>query len=309
MIQIALRPGTGKFRFVCLAMSVATVALTACQADAPQSPTVNEALIDRTDDPIVAQINGDPVYASDVIRAAIADGRIGEAETLDPTSEGFAVTRDALIDQRLLAREALAQGLDQTDEGQRRLRVARDRVLGNLAVEERLAADVTETAIRDLYDAQNALAQQGPERRLRHILTGSEEAAQAALEQLAAGEPFEAVALAVSIDADSRARGGRLGWRGRASVSDRLETAIFTAPLGERLGPIESEAGWHIIDVLEARTPGARPFEEVEDDLERFLTYRALDTLITELREEADLVLIAPEDIAHSANSAKDMEE
>ena len=126
------------------------------------------------------------------------------------------------------------------------------------------------------------------------------------MEQLAAGEPFEAVALAVSIDADSRARGGRLGWRGRASVSDRLETAIFTAPLGERLGPIESEAGWHIIDVLEARTPGARPFEEVEDDLERFLTYRALDTLITELREEADLVLMAPED---SADSEEDMEE
>ena len=281
-------------RALAISLLVGTV-MVGCQAAGVGSSTTTDIPVDRAGDPIVAQIDGDPVYQSDIIWAAIADGRIGQGETLSPTSEGFRLTRDALIDQRLLARAAQAQRLDRTADGQRRLRVARDLVLGNLAVEQRLNADVTDEAVRALYDAQNQLARQGPERRLRHILLESEADAQAALEQLDGGESFEAVALAVSIDAESRARGGRLGWRGRASVSERLVDAVFAAPIGERIGPIESESGWHILDVLEARTPGARPFEEVEEDLERFLTYRSLDGLIGELRDEADIRLITAE--------------
>jgi len=67
------------------------------------------------------------------------------------------------------------------------------------------------------------------------------------------GDSFEGFAKKHSQDPGSSARGGSLGWVTRGSLVKRFETAAFTAKVGDVVGPIETEFGFHLIETLEKK--------------------------------------------------------
>ncbi len=87
----------------------------------------------------------------------------------------------------------------------------------------------------------------------KHILVATEEEAQAALDRLAAGEDFAAVAAEVSLDTSSE--GGDLGCVQAGALAPSFADAAVSAPIGEVTGPVASDFGFHIIVVSERSTP------------------------------------------------------
>ena len=83
----------------------------------------------------VAKVDGQTVWSSDVKREAVAQGLIGEGEPLDVSSDLFRRVLDEVVDQKLLAAEALRRKLDKDPVAQRRLAAARERILGDMLVE------------------------------------------------------------------------------------------------------------------------------------------------------------------------------
>ena len=83
----------------------------------------------------------------------------------------------------------------------------------------------------------------------RHILVNSEEEAQDILDALDAGASFADLARAKSEDTGSGAQGGELGWTGAFNFVPEFATAVREAPIGEIFGPVETEFGFHIIQV------------------------------------------------------------
>ncbi|MCA9912968.1 MAG: peptidylprolyl isomerase, partial [Anaerolineae bacterium] len=75
---------------------------------------------------------------------------------------------------------------------------------------------------------------------------------------LAAGESFADLARARSIDTGSGARGGELDWAPVARYVPEFQDAVLNAPIGEIVGPVETDFGFHIIQVR------AREDREVE---------------------------------------------
>jgi len=69
---------------------------------------------------------------------------------------------------------------------------------------------------------------------------------------------FEAMARAYSEDG-SASDGGDLGWFGRGRMVPAFENAAFEAPVGEVIGPVKSEFGYHLIRV-DARADQAVQF-------------------------------------------------
>ena len=84
--------------------------------------------------------------------------RVGEGEPLDVSSDLFHRVLDEVVDQKLLAAEALKRKLDKDPVAQRKLAAARDRVLGDILVESVVSDAVNDNAVRGLYQEQLKLA-------------------------------------------------------------------------------------------------------------------------------------------------------
>lgn len=129
-------------------------------------------------------------------------------------------------------------------------------------------------ALRDAITAD--LPRTTPFVNVRHILVGSEEEANQALAALNAGESFAAMAAAVSTDQSNKDRGGDLGWSPPSNYVEEFAAAVTDAEIGALIGPIQTQFGWHIIQVR-----GREDRDMNDSDYER-----AQETRLTEYIEE-----------------------
>jgi hypothetical protein len=135
-------------------------------------------------------------------------------------------------------------------------------------------------ALREAITAD--LSRTTPFVNVRHILVGSEEEANQALAALNAGESFAALAAAVSTDESNKDRGGDLGWAPPSNYVEEFAAAVTEAEIGALIGPIQTQFGWHIIQVR-----GREDREMSDSDYERAKETRLTD-YIKELRESAE---------------------
>lgn len=117
----------------------------------------------------------------------------------------------------------------------------------------------------------------------RHILVVTEEEAQDVLDRLIAGEDFGEVAAEVSQDPGSASQGGDLGWFSRNMMTPAFEEAAFSLEIGEISDPIETDFGYHIIQVIghEVRPIDSAQYEQLRE--------QALEEWLVQAREEADI--------------------
>ncbi len=109
----------------------------------------------------------------------------------------------------------------------------------------------------------------------RHILVASEEESQAVRDRLEAGEDFATVAAEVSLDVQSP--GGVLPCPVNPSVYiDPFSSVVATAPVGELVGPVETQFGWHIIIVDSREYPES--LDELAADPLRWIPAELLDS-------------------------------
>lgn len=86
------------------------------------------------------------------------------------------------------------------------------------------------------------------------------------------GEKFENVARQVS-QGSTASIGGEVNWTKRGSlVSQPLDTAVFTLPVGQLSPIIEDDKGFHIVRVIDRRDAGKKPFIDVQADIRKKIT-------------------------------------
>ena len=116
----------------------------------------------------------------------------------------------------------------------------------------------------------------------RHILVDTPELAQDVIAALNSGESFAALATQLSTDTGSGARGGELDWSQASGFVSEFAAAVTTADIGAIVGPVQTEFGYHIIQV--------RAREERELDTTELTNEqgRQVTAYIDELRQSAD---------------------
>lgn len=87
-----------------------------------------------------------------------------------------------------------------------------------------------------------------------HILVADENLAKELKGKIEAGEDFAALAKQHSIDTGSAANGGALGLFGRGTMVEAFEKAAFALKPGEISDVIQSQFGYHIIQVHDVQT-------------------------------------------------------
>ena len=77
-------------------------------------------------------------------------------------------------------------------------------------------------------------------------------------DRVLAGENFEVLAKEFSMDPGSKNKGGNLGWVKRGSLLKNFEERTFTIKTNTISEPIETEVGFHILEVFERKGDRAR---------------------------------------------------
>jgi len=267
-------------------------------------------------DAAVARVDADTIWSSDVKREAVAQGLIGEGEPLDVSSDLFRRVLDEVIDQRLLAAEAVRMKLDKNPVAQQRLEAARQRILADMVVEGVVEKKVTENAIRELYQEQLRLSRQSEEVKARQIVVGTEAQAEEVKKLLAAGASFEALAMERSIDAATRFSGGDFGGYFTLDVMpEGYVAALRQAKAGELVGPFPVEGGFALVRVEDKRQEAPITLEAARPQIVRFLTYDEVRELLETLRGKAKIEPLlgkaqevpgAPREPASAPSSAPD---
>ena len=139
--------------------------------------------------------------------------------------------------------------------------------------------------IKDVREAEEPVV------RARHILIRApeddeqaralaREAIDDAQDRIEAGESFEELAREISDDG-SAARGGDLGWFGRDAMVEPFAEAAFGAEPGEVVGPVETQFGVHLIEVVDRA--------DTEVQLADFATEIRTDiSTLTNIQEDLD---------------------
>ncbi|MEP1230658.1 MAG: peptidylprolyl isomerase [Litorimonas sp.] len=281
----------------------ASFLLTACDKShntvptTPQSGVILPAL-----DAAVAKVDGEEILYSDVRRTAIeqgwlepkiSDSSVNDSQGIAPIDVSiFNRALDSLIDQKLLAQDAQRKALHKTPEASMRLAAGRERILSSISLETYIRKTVTEEKMRKLYDTQAALADFGDEIRARHIVVESEDAALKLIKALGEGDDFSALAADMSLDIDTRDRGGDLGYFTSDMLVPDFVRPIFKGQKGATLPPFETNKGWHVVEILDRRRPDVKSYEDSEEALRNFLTFDAIEEFIAELRKKGTVKLI-----------------
>jgi peptidyl-prolyl cis-trans isomerase SurA len=124
---------------------------------------------------------------------------------------------------------------------------------------------------------------------IQHLIVQEEAVAEDVFQRYKDGQPWEELVLEYSEDTSTNETAGEIGWLNLGDLQSQFGQQgliVFTAPLGQVIGPIESSIGFHLI-LVDGRED--RPLSEFA--LQR-LTQTILGDWVQSLRTEAEIEII-----------------
>ena len=232
---------------------------------------------------VAARVNGEPIFVADVTELrpeAVIDSaefrqdlfRLVATEALlqkAVADYGVEVTEDQVgpkveeLEEQIEAQGGTVEEFLETQGVTRALleRVALEQAVRE-AIDEELSAEAAEPTQAELDQAYQTGLPGLVTVCARHILVTSQEEADQVKARLSDGEDFAAVAEEVSLDEASE--GGELGCTTPATFVPEFAEALMTGSIGELIGPVQTQFGFHIIEVKSREEPA---LDDVRDRL------------------------------------------
>ena len=172
---------------------------------------------------------------------------------------------DNLVRGEVIAEEAVKKGLDKSGDPAAMLQLSRLQVLQQADARHYLDdRKPTDAELHAEYDAQVANSAK-TQYHARHILVSSQDAAQKLIDQLKKGAKFDELAKKYSTDS-SKDQGGDLGWFSPSSMVPPFAQAVQGLKKDEiTQAPVQTQYGWHVIQLLDTRDTPIPPFDQVKD--------------------------------------------
>lgn len=129
--------------------------------------------------------------------------------------------------------------------------------------------EVSDREVKSFYEQNKSQFSQDETRCTRHILFNKDQQQKAedVKAQLEDGGDFAELAKKNSQDPGSADKGGDLGCIGKGETVPSFEKAVFKAQTDEIVGPVESDFGYHIIEVTDIKEPQTQSLSEVEGQI------------------------------------------
>ena len=264
--------------------SACAYALAATLALAPLPASAQQAQPEPGQDPVVATVAGDAIRLSEVVDSK---SQLPQQYQSMPMEAMFPALVERVIDIRLVAREARANGIADDPDVRRELAQIENQIISQVFLTRHIDAMITDEEVQARYDEHIAALPPDEEISARHILLVTEEDALAVIASLGEGADFIELAAEKSIG-PSADRGGDIGYFGRGNVVPEFADAAFALEPGQTSEtPVQSEFGWHVIKVDDRRAVAPPSLEEMREQFVTELSQQLIAELIGELRDAA----------------------
>jgi peptidyl-prolyl cis-trans isomerase C len=255
-------------------------ALAACQSKGSATAGAGDT------SPTLATVNGTAITQNffDFYIKAVA-GKPASSLTPDQHQQAL----DNLIRAELVAQQAQKDGVDKTADTQDLLELTRLNVLQQ-TMSERYLKDKkpTEQELRAEYETQLASLPK-TEYHARHILVATEPFAQKVVEKLEKGGKFEDLAKQESMDS-SKDNGGDLGWFTPDRMVKPFADAVTSLKPGEYTHkPVQTQYGWHVIQLVDTRDLSPPAFDQVKQRLEQVVQAKKFKAYTDDLMKNAKI--------------------
>lgn len=255
------------------------------------SPSQNDSNVE-----IVASIDGINITRDEIDRAA--EDNFETLIQVPEAQQAFFLSSLVAI-QKIAARNAISEGLANSDAVQQRLAYQKEKILHDIWVAEQTHARVTENDIRAYFDTYVVpeLAKQNEnieEVQARHILVATQGEAETVIKRLEKGEGFAALAGELSLG-PSASRGGDLGYFLAEEMVQAFSDAAFALQPGELSAPVETEYGWHVIRLEDRRVVPPPSFEDLSEQIRAFLEQQERNLFFDELLTSYDFQVYGEE--------------
>jgi peptidyl-prolyl cis-trans isomerase C len=204
----------------------------------------------------------------------------------DLTAEERDKYLDDLVQAEVIAAQAERDGIDKLDETRAALDLDRMQVLLHASQQEYLKdRRPSEEELRAEYDIQ--MAQLGKtEFRASQILAPTEATARQIIAQLKGGADFAALAKSQSQDANTRDKGGDLGWfsPGEGIIGNVVKNMKKGETTPE---PVKTQYGFHVLKITDTRDATPPPYDKVKDRLVQLVEQKKYKAYVDGLKAKA----------------------
>ncbi|HMB12473.1 MAG TPA: peptidylprolyl isomerase [Roseovarius sp.] len=190
---------------------------------------------------------------------------------------------DQLVQQTLLMK---AHEGDPSLAAQMQLDNERRAILAADVAENVLNDVLTDAALQEAFEARYADADPETEYKAAHILVETEAEAKKLIEEIEGGANFASLAQEHSTG-PSGPSGGDLGWFGDGVMVPEFFDAVAALGEGGVSAPVQTQFGWHVIQLKETRIKERPALDEVREELAGELRQAAFDAYIAELEAES----------------------
>ncbi len=237
----------------------------------------------------IAQVNGRMITDQEV-KASLSSMTPGQREALlrDPVARRKVILN--LIEQDLLATQAVRDKLDQEPEFKLALEQARRTLLNEQVIRRYIDPKINASAAKRWFEARKAKFTTDMVF-VQHILVNDEATARDMLKRAQApNQDFNQLAEKFSKDPSAKNNRGDLGPITRNSpLVDEFKDAAFRAKTGEVVGPVRTDFGYHVIRVVDKKMGRQLEFDEVELQVKEMMKQEALADYLTNLKKAAKI--------------------
>jgi peptidyl-prolyl cis-trans isomerase C len=193
---------------------------------------------------------------------------------------------DQLVQQQILASSFKKdpEWVSITMENERR------NILSTIIIDNVIEKAVTDEILKSAYIKKYGKNKEGKEYKASHILVDTMEKAKGLVKLLEDGASFGELAKEYSIG-PSGPGGGDLGWFKKGQMVAPFETAVLDLEIGTYSRPVQTQFGFHLIQLDGRRKILPPKFEDVRGNLEIELQNLAIDTYLRELMINADVIM------------------
>lgn len=268
-------------------LALVLLALTGVSAQAAEQ-TLKQSIKPGT---VYATVDGEQIKGSD-IQAFTA--KLPPQIQAAPADKVLELIVNQMVNDRLVAKAAIAQKLEAQPDVAARVKEAREQVIRDVFVEKALAGKVTDAKVKAKYDELMKSTPPQDEIRASHILVKDEATAKDVLAQLNKGGNFATLAKKYSID-PTKENGGDLGYFVRGAMVKEFGDAVFAMKKGETSKePVKTQFGYHVVKLVDRRPLQKPKFDKVKDQIKAQLTDEQIREIVKKLRDEAKVELSLP---------------